>query len=90
MVKTGLQKNLNDFFGDSMTKKGLKFDLFIMFLIFVSSLIFVIETSISSPLVFSIIKIVEFIILVIFTVELFLRFYVANSKKDFFYQYILG
>ncbi len=84
MVKTWLQKNLDDLFGDSMTKKGLKFDLFIMFLIFISSLIFVVETSITSPFFISAIKIIEIVILVIFTVELVLRFYVASSKKEFF------
>lgn len=78
------QELMEEFFGDSMTKRGLKFDVFIMFLIFLSSLIFVLETSINNQFILIIFFYLELFILGVFSIELVLRYIVAPSKKKFF------
>ena len=76
---------LEEFFGDAITKTSLRFDLIIMILIFISALIFVLESSLFDyPILLKILSWVDLCLLIVFSIELVLRFYIARSKKLFF------
>jgi voltage-gated potassium channel len=82
--KSDFQNIMEDFFGDRLNKKSLKFDLFIIFLILISSAIYVLETSVTSEFYLKLFRIVDMIIIFLFSIELILRYIVAPSKKKFF------
>lgn len=83
--KSEIYETLEEFFGDAITKKSLRFDVVIMVLIFISALIYVLETSLMQfPKVIEILSYLDTVLLIIFSIELFLRFYIARSKKKFF------
>jgi voltage-gated potassium channel len=83
--RSELYETLEEFFGDAITKKSLRFDLLIMILIFISALVFVLEASLMQyPTLLSILGVIDLVLLIIFTIEILLRFYMARSKKKFF------
>ena len=84
--KKNFHNLMRDFFGDSMTKRGMRFDVFIMFLIFLSSLMFVLKTSITDSFILRVFSYIELLILVVFSIELIFRFVYAPSKKKFFFS----
>ena len=83
--RSELYETLDEFFGDAISKKSLRFDLFIMVLIFISAVVYVLETSIINlPLFSEILSWIDLILLIFFSIELLLRFYIARNKITFF------
>lgn len=75
---------LDELFNEKLTKRSLNFDLFILFLIFVSSMIYVLETAATNFYLKGFLIFVDSGILFLFTIELIIRFWLAKDKKDFF------
>ena len=72
----------------SDTRGGIVFDLFSQFLILVSLILFSIETMPSlSDEILAILRIIEIVIVVLFTIEYLLRLLVADHKVKFFFSF---
>lgn len=84
LIPNKFEETLEELFGDSVTKKSLNFDVFLMILIFLSAVVFVFETTVESSFWIYFFKVLDYIILIIFSVELLLRFYIARKKLNFF------
>ena len=69
---------------DTETTLGLSINLIVLGLILLSLGIFVAHTYPLSPQVASVCHVLDLIILVVFTIEYFLRFWSANDKRKFF------
>jgi len=74
---------LNRIFSSKVNHLSLKFDLFIMSLIFISSLVFVLETAVETQFQKYLLTSIDLFIMIIFTIEFFLRLYAASDKKKF-------
>lgn len=84
-MKQFLSKSyLRRYLGDNKTKKSFIVDAFITTLIFISAFLYVLETySLPEWLMYSFLVLDSFIVL-IFTIEILLRFWVERDKKDYF------
>ena len=85
-----IKQRINFYFEDLTTPMGKTFDLVVIVLIFLLCITFVVETYDISDRAMGIANLVETIIIVIFIIEYFLRFWVAEKKlKHFFNIYSL-
>ncbi len=84
------EKLLANFLADNGkgTKRTLRFDLLIVALILVSSVIFVAETYSLSPEVMQILTFVDVVIILLFTIEYFARVYVAHPRKKYIFSWL--
>ncbi|MEQ8756067.1 MAG: ion transporter [Coleofasciculus sp. G1-WW12-02] len=81
-----LRQTIALYIEDIESPVGRRFNLLIMGLILLSSAIFVCETYPIPPLLRLSLDIIDRIILIVFVVEYLLRFWVAESKLDFFFS----
>ncbi|GAB4529947.1 MAG: ion transporter [Pleurocapsa sp.] len=81
------QEKIAFYLEDTETIIGLWLNLVILFLILFSSGIFVAQTYNISENLKQILSWVDWFILIIFTIEYFLRFWVAQNKKKFFFKF---
>lgn len=72
---------------DTETKIGLFFDLAILGLILLSSVIFVVQTYPINQQWQSILKIADILILIVFTIEYILRFWSSENRLKFFFSF---
>jgi voltage-gated potassium channel len=77
------KKDLKKYFSMKETKKSLKMDYFILFLIFLSLFIFIALTYNLSPNISKTLLFLDYIILILFTIEFGIRFYVSTDRKKF-------
>ncbi|MDJ0569595.1 MAG: ion transporter [Pleurocapsa sp. MO_192.B19] len=82
-----LRQKVAFYLEDTETNLGLWFNLSILGLILFSSAIFVTETYPISQQFEAILKAIDFIILVVFTIEYLLRFWSAENPKKFFFEF---
>lgn len=86
-TKNNIKKVLND---EKTGFGNFFFDLFLIVLILVSSLLFVLETYFTAGIFSIFLKVLDYFIMTIFTVELVARNYFSeNKKKTFFSLYNL-
>jgi voltage-gated potassium channel len=78
--KNNLRKNL----GQAHTQKIFQNDLIILFLIFLNSIIYILQTYNLNAFYLKIINISEISLVLIFTIEIFLRFFSSKNRIDFF------
>jgi len=89
-TKQGLKERINFWFEDMKTPMGKGVDIAIMILILISCMLFVALTFDLSENTRNILEIIDAIILILFTIEYVLRFWVAEKKvKHFFKIYSL-
>ena len=79
--------NFRKLLDDSMEGYGnFYFDLLLIFLVLFSSLLFVFKTYNLNPSVEFLIDVFDYLIMIIFTFELFFRNYFAKEKKKYFFS----
>jgi voltage-gated potassium channel len=81
------QEKIAFYLEDTETIIGLWLNLVILFLILFSSGIFVAQTYNISENANQILSVADCLILIIFTIEYFLRFWLAQNKKQFFFKF---
>ena len=83
-----MKKNLRSIVEDNTTRLGRIFDFSIQFLIFISLVAFTIESLPDKPeWLYHTVHLVEVICLIIFTVEYFLRIYVAEKPLKYIFSF---
>ena len=87
--QTNFEKLLTAFLSDKdvSSRKAFHFDLLIVALILVSSVIFVAETYSLPPVISLILHFIDISIILLFTVEYFARIYVARDKTDYIFSW---
>jgi voltage-gated potassium channel len=79
-----VNETLKKYFGQTETKSTHYIDLIILIFIFLASLIYVIDTYELPDEIQIYIDIINFIIVIIFSLEILIRFLVAKKKKTYF------
>lgn len=77
------KRELKKYFSMRETKKSLKMDYFILFLIFLSLFIFIALTYNLPENVRNTLAFLDYIILILFTIEFGIRYYVSPNRKKF-------
>lgn len=75
---------LEEWFSEKITKRSLNFDIVLMLLILISSIIYISFSFVEDPLVKLTLIIIDTIILILFSLEIILRFFITNDKKKHF------
>ena len=85
-----LEQALNDFLTDDpkSIRKSFMFDLFILFLIFTSSIMFVAETYQVTPLLQRFFTVIDTAIIALFTIEYIARIYVAENRARYIFSWV--
>ena len=87
LEKRSLREKTAFYLEDTDTNIGLWFDLIVLSLILLSSVVFVAQTYAIGNRLKAILKLVDLIILVIFTIEYILRLWSAESRKKYFFSF---
>jgi voltage-gated potassium channel len=77
------KKELKKYFSMKETKKSLKMDYFILFLIFLSLFIFIALTYDLPLNVYKTLVFLDYIILILFTIEFIIRYFVSPNRNKF-------
>ena len=82
-----LRKQIGFYFRDTETKLGLGLDLTILGLILLSSFIFVAQTYPIDKQLKTSLEVIDFLILIAFTIEYILRVWTAEKPKEYLFSF---
>ena len=78
------KKFISNFLNNPNSRRGFFTDVFLMFLILFAALVYILESYEFNYEVLAFFKLFDFVISILFTIEVFLRFWIAKSKKAYF------